>query len=357
MQPELLQLSPSLPFRLGGAGHEPMFAGFVGPHLLTAAVSGSYFASPSAGQIVKLIEQIATMDTPILLVLANYTGDRLNFGLAKEQLAMKGYHNIELFVFGDDLAPFLTNTNNEDVGAKRRGLAGITLIHKIAGVLSERGKSLCEIQNSLSQFSKLIFTISISLSAADIPGHGASFQLEPDSMELGLGVHGESGVKRVNLLSAADTIDMMLVELVNYLNKQNLLEQYNNRIVLLVNNLGGLTQIETNVILKEVVEQMRAKSITIERIYWGPYMTSFNMKGVSLSVMLINEQLLDILDEADRNAFVTNTINDNFIYKSNLANANQDSSINSHQLFKHCTPSLYKEILSNACNSIVSHFK
>lgn len=179
-----------------------MFAGFVGPHMLTAAISGQYFASPSAGQITKLVGEIATVDTPVLLVLANYTGDRLNFGLAREELTLKGFKDVRLVVFGDDLSPYLTGTEAKDVQRKRRGLAGLGFVHRIAGVLSEQGKSLDEIEHCLGQLSKLIYTISISLSACDIPGHGASFELPADAMELGLGVHGESGIERISLRSA-----------------------------------------------------------------------------------------------------------------------------------------------------------
>lgn len=178
-----------------------MFAGFVGEKLLTAAVSGAYFASPSAGSIVRVVEEIATRDNPILFIVANYTGDRLNFGFAKEELTLKGFKDVRLYVFGDDLSPYLTNTAPEDVQRKRRGLAGIAFVHRIAGALAEQGKSLNEIEHLLSQLPELIFTISISLSACDIPGFGASFQLPDDQMELGLGVHGETGIKRVPLLT------------------------------------------------------------------------------------------------------------------------------------------------------------
>ena len=187
---------------LGGAGHEPMFAGFVGPNMLTAAVSGSYFASPSAGQIIKLVEEIGSVDCPVLLIVANYTGDRLNFGLAREELTLKGFQDVRLFIFGDDLSPYLTSTDDEEIQRNRRGLAGIAFVHRICGALSEQGKSLDEIECRLAQLSKLVYTISISLSACDIPGHGASFQLQSDQMELGLGVHGESGIERIPLLPA-----------------------------------------------------------------------------------------------------------------------------------------------------------
>lgn len=191
----------------GGAGHEPMFAGFVGPRMLTAAISGQYFASPSAGQITRLVETITagSRKTPVMLLLANYTGDRLNFGLAREALILKGYTDVRMVVFGDDLTPYLTSGNSKteaEIQRKRRGLAGLAFVHRIAGSLSEEGASNEKIESVLSSLSSRIYTLSISLSAVDIPGVGASFSLPDDQMELGLGVHGESGIERLKMRSA-----------------------------------------------------------------------------------------------------------------------------------------------------------
>lgn len=330
-----------------------MFAGFVGPNMLTAAVSGSYFASPSAGQIITLVEQIAQMDTPVLMIVANYTGDRLNFGLAKESLTLKGFKDVRLFVFGDDLAPYLAHeTHSEDVQRKRRGLAGIAFIHRIAGVLSEQGKGLDEIECRLNQLSKLIYTISISLSACDIPGHGASFQLNADQMELGLGVHGESGIKRVPLSTAHQAIELMTTQLVNYLSKDTLLQRHGNQVALIINNLGGLTQLELNVVLKEVIEQLNSKQVAVQRVYFGCVMTSFNMKGVSLSVMLLQDQVLHLLDQTELMSFGDATVNHDFLYRFDFS-----SSIDADEcdlMAHYCEPGLYRRMLTHACEQMVT---
>lgn len=346
----------------GGAGHEPMFAGFVGPRLLTAAVSGSYFASPSAGQIIRLVEEIADLETPILLLLANYTGDRLNFGLAKEYLTLQGYKDVRMFVFGDDLAPFLSEkAKTEDVTLKRRGLAGIAFVHMISGILSEQGKSLDEIECCLNQLSKLIYTISISLSACDIPGHGASFELKDNQMELGLGVHGESGIERIELMSAHDSVRLMVTQLVNYLKQERLLDQYANRIALIVNNLGGLTQIEMNVLFKEIIEQFTSMGLIIRQMYHGCIMTSFNMKGVSISVMLLNEQLESILNSSDSMATIRAvTINDQPIYRLKCNNHDTNTSTQADlaecvPVSDYCEPDLYCRIISNLCHQMIKH--
>ena len=277
----------------GGAGHEPMFPGFVGTGLLTAAVSGDIFASPPTRRTVKLIEKITENKTKneVLIIIANYTGDRLNFGLAREHLLLKGY-KIDLFVFGEDVAFY-----GEGKKIGRRGLAGISLIHKIAGALAEEGMSLKEIKTTLTDFSELIGTISVSLSSCNIPGTGSSFTLASDEIELGLGAHGEAGVQRLKLCPAQDVVKVMLHNLVG---KTSVLSEpiskQNNRIVVLVNNLGGLSLFEINIIVKEVVTQLEELKFKVERIYSGTFMTSFSMAGMSITAMAVNSRILELLD-------------------------------------------------------------
>lgn len=344
----------------GGAGHEPMFAGFVGTKQLTAAVSGSYFASPSAGAIMRLVEQIAGPDSSILFIQANYTGDRLNFGLAIEYLRLHGYKNLGSFVFGDDLAPFVTGgLCGEDYQIKRRGLAGIIFVHRIAGVLSERGQSLSQILDYLQRISRLIYTFSVSLSAADIVGHGASFRLPNDQMELGLGVHGESGVRRSRLLSTRETVSLMLDELIGHLDGDGILERYQRRIVVLVNNLGGLIPMEMNIIVNEVIEQLQGqRNVNIERFYSGSLFTSFNMKGFSLTIFLVDgDDILEILDEFDKTAKQMHVTNTDFIYKSEpvFSMAKASNELQNHgRLFRDiCSSETYGKCLKNACQAIV----
>lgn len=341
---------------LGGAGHEPMYAGFVGPKLLTAAISGAYFASPSAGSIVKLVEQIADHNSQVLLMHANYTGDRLNFGLAKEYLTLNDYKNVDWFVFGDDLSPFLDGTPSDEIERKRRGLAGILFIHKIAGVLSERGKCLKEIKKYLQHVSKFIFTLSISVSGANIPGRGPSFQLDDDQMEVGLGIHGESGIERTKFMSADKIVELMLDKLLHQLNKQKLLKQFNQRIALIVNNLGGLIGLEMHTIHKEIVEKLSIENIKIERIYSGSLDTSFNMKGFSISILLVDDFIMDILNESDSiNHGYCHSINKDFIFKTKtILNINDYDTNDRWKLFDICPMDLYKKCIEHCCNEIVN---
>ena len=271
-----------------------MFAGFVGSGLLTAAISGDIFASPPTRRIIKLIETLVDKgsQSEILLIVANYTGDRLNFGLAREHLALKGY-NIDMLIFGDDVAFY-----GEGKRAGRRGLAGISLIHKIAGSLAEQGCKLQDIKERLTHCSQLIGTISISLSCCNIPGTGSSFTLASDEIELGLGVHGEAGVERLRLCSASEAVKVMIRNLVGQSSVlSEPIARYNNRIVVVINNTGGLSQFELNIVIKEVITQLQALGLLIERIYLGSFMTSFSMSGVSISAMAVDSDILRLLDD------------------------------------------------------------
>lgn len=270
-----------------------MFAGFVGSGLLTAAVSGDIFASPPTQRTVKLIEKICgnNKNNEILIIIANYTGDRLNFGLVREQLLLKSYKT-ELFVFGEDLAFY-----GEGKRVGRRGLAGISLIHKLSGAMAEQGMTSKQIKDKLIEFSDLIGTISVSLTSSNIPGTGSSFTLAPDEIEVGLGAHGEAGVQRLKLCTASEVVKVMLNHLIGETSLlYEPLKKFDQKLVVLVNNLGGLSQFEFNIIIKETVSQLEELNFIIERIYSGTFMTSFGMSGVSITIMAANDTILELLD-------------------------------------------------------------
>lgn len=335
-----------------------MGAGYVGPYMLSAALSGSYFAAPPSGQIIKLVEQVADVDTPVLLVINNYTGDRLNFGLSLEYLKLEQFKDVRLFVFGDDFAPFYKkDTRGLDVSLQRRGLAGVLFINKIAGVLAELGTSLDEMERWLNRLKQLIFTFSVSTSACDIPGHGASFQLEANQMELGLGVHGESGVERRPLGTARHTLKMMLSEMVSYLERSKLLAEYNNRVAVIVNNLGSITQIEMNVLVGEVIDQLTTEhGLSVERLYSGLFMTSFNMKGFSVSLMLVDDQIVSLLDQGPQpmTCFTNASVNHDYIFRHRADKEKTSKLLVDDEHLLGLQPALYKLILKNICTTLVS---
>jgi dihydroxyacetone kinase len=188
----------------GGSGHEPSQGGFVGKGMLSAAVCGSIFASPPPSTILAALRAISS-PAGTLMIVTNYTGDRLTFGIAAEKARAEGMR-IEMVVVGDDTA--LPSTGRNTAG--RRGLCGTILVHKITGALAEMGKSLEEITQMANKIVTRIGTMSVSLSPCCLPGNLPSFTLAEDEVELGLGIHGEAGTQTIKMASADDIVRQML---------------------------------------------------------------------------------------------------------------------------------------------------
>ncbi|XP_022787345.1 dihydroxyacetone kinase 1-like isoform X2 [Stylophora pistillata] len=192
----------------GGSGHEPSHAGFVGKGMLTAAVAGAVFTSPPTKSILAAIRAVGHGNKGgTLLIVKNYTGDRLNFGFAAERAKAEGI-KVDMVVVGEDCA-----LTSKDKTAGRRGLCGTVLIHKIAGALAEEGKSLEEISQVAKATAQAMGTIGVSLAPCSLPGSLPSFVLGIDEMELGLGIHGEPGVKRVKL----DKVDQVVKTMIDHM--------------------------------------------------------------------------------------------------------------------------------------------
>ncbi|RUW47740.1 dihydroxyacetone kinase subunit DhaK, partial [Mesorhizobium sp. M1A.F.Ca.ET.072.01.1.1] len=183
----------------GGAGHEPSHAGFVGAGMLTAAVSGEIFASPSVEAVLAAI-RATTGPAGCLLIVKNYTGDRLNFGLAAERARAEGFA-VDMVIVGDDIAL-------PDI-AQPRGVAGTLFVHKIAGHLAESGHDLASVAAAARAAAKDIVSLGISLSSCSIPGQTHEDRFGADDSELGLGIHGEPGVERITLQSASALVAIM----------------------------------------------------------------------------------------------------------------------------------------------------
>jgi dihydroxyacetone kinase len=177
----------------GGSGHEPAHAGYVGRGMLTGAVAGSVFASPPPDSILAALRAISS-PAGSLMIVKNYTGDRLNFGIAAERARNEGM-KVAMVIVGEDTA---LPSDNKSAG--RRGLCGTIFVHKIAGALAEKGHSLDEVLAAAQEVANDIATMSVSLSPCALPGHKASFSLGEDEMELGLGIHGEAGTQRIQVL-------------------------------------------------------------------------------------------------------------------------------------------------------------
>jgi dihydroxyacetone kinase len=260
----------------GGSGHEPAHVGFVGEGMLTAAVCGDVFASPSVDAVLAAILAV-TGPAGCLLIVKNYTGDRLNFGLAAERARAFG-HKVDMVVVDDDVAlPDLPQA---------RGVAGTLFVHKIAGALAERGTDLETVAETARRVIANSKSIGMSLDTCTVPGSPKEHRIPAGKAELGLGIHGEAGFEQVSFVDARQAMDAVVDKLqVAMSGKPH---------VALVNNLGAASVLEMCVLANELTQ-----SSIRSQIKWmvGPasMMTSLDMHGFSVSVMELGEGDADLL--------------------------------------------------------------
>ncbi|TPI74289.1 dihydroxyacetone kinase subunit DhaK [Mesorhizobium sp. B2-8-9] len=256
----------------GGAGHEPSHAGFVGAGMLTAAVSGEIFASPSVEAVLAAI-RATTGPAGCLLIVKNYTGDRLNFGLAAEKARAEGLA-VEMVIVSDDIAL-------PDI-AQPRGVAGTLFVHKIAGHLSEAGHDLASVAAAARAAAKDIVSLGISLSSCSIPGQAHEERFGAEDGELGLGIHGEPGVERIALQSASAFVSVMAERLAARLDP-------GSHYALLINNLGSVPPLEMSLIANAVLASPLANAVALT-VGPGHLMTALNMNGFSLSLLKLDAE-------------------------------------------------------------------
>ncbi|KAI9889387.1 MAG: hypothetical protein M1814_005556 [Vezdaea aestivalis] len=275
----------------GGSGHEPSFAGYVGAGMLSATVAGTIFASPGTHQISTALRARVDPSRGVLTIILNYTGDVLHFGLAVEQAKAAGLE-VEMIVVGDDVG--VGRAQAGKVG--RRGLAGCVLVHKIAGAFAASGGSLSAVASLARLVSENIVTIGASLEHVHVPGHGPvdpSNALKEGEVEIGMGVHNEPGCERANL-ELPELIAKMLRQMLSKDDDNRAFLNVNsNEVVLLVNNLGGLSNLELGGITAEILDQLSATwKIHPVRILAGTYMTSLNGAGFSITLLnVVNTNL------------------------------------------------------------------
>ncbi|URD76487.1 3,4-dihydroxy-2-butanone kinase [Musa troglodytarum] len=273
----------------GGSGHEPAHAGFVGPGMLTAAICGDVFTSPPVDSILTGIRAV-TGSMGCLLIVKNYTGDRLNFGLAAEQAKSEGY-KVEMVVVGDDCA--LPPPRGI---AGRRGLAGTILVHKVAGAAADAGLSLADVAAEAKHASEMVGTMGVALSVCTLPGHVTSDRLGPGLMELGLGIHGEPGAAVVDLQPVDVVVSHVLKQILSPETKYVPITR-GSRVVLMINGLGATPMMELMIAAGKAVPQLQVEhGLAIDRVYTGSFMTSLDMAGFSISIMKAEPAILQRLD-------------------------------------------------------------
>lgn len=261
----------------GGSGHEPAHAGFVGDGMLSAAVLGDVFTSPTPDQILSGI-QAAEQGKGVLLIVKNYTGDILNFEMAKDMADMEDIQT-EIVVVDDDIA-----VENSTYTAGKRGVAGTVLVHKILGDAARSGKSLAELKELGEALVATIKTIGVALKAATVPEVGKpGFDLADDEVEYGVGIHGEPGYRREKLQPskalAKELLDKLLADY----------PQPPKQIGVLINGMGGTPLMELFVFANDVNALLKERNITVTFHKVGNYMTSIDMQGLSLTVIDFTE--------------------------------------------------------------------
>jgi dihydroxyacetone kinase len=274
----------------GGSGHEPAHAGYIGEGMLSAAVAGEVFTSPSSDSVFAAIQAVAGKRGS-LLVVKNYTGDRLNFGFAAEMARAEGIP-VEMLIVDDDVA--LSGTG-QATGA--RGLAGTVFVHKLLGAAAAEGRNLGELAAIGKVAVESLGTMGVSFSAGTSPAVGKpSFELDEHEMELGLGIHGEPGVARMPLQSADALTETLLTSILQH--KKFPAAVAPAPVAMMINNLGATTAMELAIVARHAVSFLASKGFTVQRIYAGTFLSSLDMAGISLSVLGLNEDRLRWLDAA-----------------------------------------------------------
>jgi len=264
----------------GGSGHLPVFTGYVGKGMLDACAVGSVFASPSVDQIASAIRN-GDNGKGVLCVLGNYGGDVMNFEMACEIVKDEGIETKTIIV-SDDIA----SASNEEK-LKRRGIAGLILAFKIAGATAENGASLEEVFNITSNANSNLRTIGVAVSSCILPEVGKpTFNLESDEIEIGMGIHGEPGIKREKLKKA----DILVDDLCEIIFKDfELLSK--DKVSIMINSLGATPLEELYIVSKRVNEIFSKLEIDIVKSYVGRYATSLEMAGMSITVLKLNDDL------------------------------------------------------------------
>lgn len=269
----------------GGSGHEPLHGGFVGQGMLAAAVPGAVFTSPTPDAVEAAVKA-TTGDAGALLIVKNYTGDVLNFETAAELAAAEGL-DVRSVVIDDDVA-----VKDSTYTAGRRGVGGTVLLEKVTGAAAERGDSLDAVEALARRVIGQVRSIGVALTAPTVPHAGEpSFDLADDEIEFGIGIHGEPGIERTPALSADELVARMVETIVTDLPFAD-----GDKVLLFTNSMGGTPLVELY-LAHGIAERLLAeRGIVVERRLVGPYITSLEMQGMSLTLLKLDDELTELWD-------------------------------------------------------------
>lgn len=269
----------------GGSGHEPAHAGYVGDGMLDCAICGEIFTSPTPDQVLEAIK-LADSGEGVFMVIKNYTGDVMNFEMAKDMAEMEGI-NVDYIIVNDDVA-----VEDSTYTSGRRGIAGTIFVHKVLGAMARSGKSLEEMKAMAEKIVKNIKSMGMATKACINPISGKeSFDLSEEDMEIGVGIHGEPGVKQEKI-KTADEISKELLD--------HILDDYESLdgdFVLMVNGMGQTTEMELFIVNNFASDYLKERNINIKKTFLGNFMTSMDMAGFSLTLFKVDDEILKLLEE------------------------------------------------------------
>jgi phosphoenolpyruvate---glycerone phosphotransferase subunit DhaK len=269
----------------GGSGHEPMHGGFVGKGMLDAACPGEVFTSPTPDQMEAATKAV-NGGAGVIHIVKNYTGDVMNFEMAAELCRTEGI-DVESVLVDDDVA-----VQDSLYTAGRRGVGTTVLLEKIAGAAAEEGRPLKEVADVCREVNANGRTMGMALTSCTVPAAGKpTFELGEDEMEIGIGIHGEPGRERMKLKPASEIVEMMATAVV-----EDLPFSSGDRVLAFVNGMGGTPLIELYVVFNELNKLLKGKGITIARNLIGPYITSLEMAGCSITLLKLSDDFIKLWD-------------------------------------------------------------
>ena len=269
----------------GGAGHEPLHGGFVGMGMLDAACPGEVFTSPTPDQMLAA-DKAVNGGAGVLHIVKNYTGDVLNFEMAAE-LAVAEDIEVEAVVIDDDVA-----VKDSLYTAGRRGVGATVLAEKICGAAAEQGKSLAEVAELCRRVNANARSMGMALTSCTVPAAGKpTFELGAAEMEIGVGIHGEPGRERKALAPVHEVVEMLAAPIVDDLPFAS-----GDRVLAFVNSMGGTPLIELYIVYNELNQFLSARGIEVSRNLIGPYITSLEMQGCSITLLKLDDEMTALWD-------------------------------------------------------------
>lgn len=273
----------------GGSGHLPLFLGYVGEGMLDGCCVGDVFQSPSAEQMHAITKEI-DQGAGVLYIYGNYNGDIFNFDMAAEMAGFEDEIRVETVLGADDVASAGPTKQRERT--TRRGVAGIFFVYKCAGAAADKLMDLDNVKRIADKASWNTRTMGVALTPCIVPrvGH-AGFSIGEDEMEIGMGIHGETGIRRGNMETADQITEEMMDSILNDLPYES-----GDEVAVLVNGLGATPLDEQYIVTRKIDAILKAKNIRVHRYYVGEYATSLEMAGLSISLLKLDDELKELID-------------------------------------------------------------